>query len=346
MPGSDDLHGHAWVVRSFGAPEAMRWTATTTPAPPPGHARLRVLAVGVSFTDLMARQGEYLLQRKTPFTPGYELVAEVVDHEPSEQDPVVLPAGTLVAAALPKMAAYTEYLTLPAWQLIPLPEGLDPVLAAAVPLDYLTALSLLETHGRVSRGDTVLIQGASGGVGQAVSQLGRLAGLRMYGTASAPGAAQRLARSGVTHIDYRTQDFERVVRAAEPDGIQAVFDHIGGPNLRKGHRLLAPGGALVSYAFTGRPGHMMRDTVIGAARVTLMNLRPGRRAALCMVPKEVRADHDWYRTALARLLASARDGSLSPTVAAVRPLQEAPEVHRALERRELTGKAVLTVASR
>jgi NADPH:quinone reductase-like Zn-dependent oxidoreductase len=77
-----------------------------------GHARVRVLAVGVGLTDLMARRGDYLLQRKLPFTPGYEFVGEVVNHE--ELEP-----GTLVAAALPRMGAYAEYVVLPSWLLVP-----------------------------------------------------------------------------------------------------------------------------------------------------------------------------------------------------------------------------------
>ncbi|RVU27792.1 hypothetical protein EOT10_05745 [Streptomyces antnestii] len=112
----------------------------------------------------------------------------------------------------------------------------------------------------------------------------------------------------------------------------------------RGYRLRAPGGVLVSYAFSGRPGRMVADTVRGAARVKLMNLRPGRRAALSMVPNELSADHTWYRESLRRLLAMAADGSIDTAVGAVRPLTEAADVHRALERRELTGKAVLTPA--
>jgi NADPH:quinone reductase-like Zn-dependent oxidoreductase len=287
----------------------------------------------------MARSGDYLLQRRVPFTPGYELVGEVVDTHGAGTEP-----GTLVAAALPRMGAYAEYVVLPDWLLVPLPDGLDPRLAAAVPLDFLTALSVLETHGRVARGDTVLIQGAGGGVGRALSQLGRRSGLRMYGTASAPGSAERLAGYGVEHIDYRRQDFEAVVREREPDGIQAVFDHIGGANLARSHRLLAPGGTLVSYAFAGRPGRMVGDTVRGAAQVKLMNLRPGRRAALCMVPRELNANRTWYRAGLTRLLALARSGAIDPGVAAYRPLAEAADVHAALERRETTGKFVLTTS--
>jgi NADPH2:quinone reductase len=327
------------VVERFSGVEELREAQTTVPAPPPGHTRVKVLAVGVGFTDLMARAGEYVLQRKLPFCPGYELVGEVHDAPGDGMAP-----GTLVAAALPKMGAYAEYVVLPNWLLVPLPEGLDPHLAAAVPLDYLTALSVLETHGRVARADTILIQGAGGGVGQALSQLGRRSGLRMYGTASAPGSAERLARYGVEHIDYRREDFEAVVREREPDGIQAVFDHIGGANLAKGYRLLAAGGVLVSYAFVGRPGHMVGDTIRGAAQVKLMNLRPGRRTAVCMVPRELKANHDWYRASLERLLALACSGEIEPSVAAFHPLAQAADVHAALERREITGKVVLTTA--
>ncbi|MEU7642255.1 zinc-binding dehydrogenase [Streptomyces sp. NPDC039016] len=239
------------------------------------------------------------------------------------------------------MGGYAEYVTLPLWQLVPLPDGLAPHTAAAVPLDQLTALSLLDTHGRLRPGDTVLIQGASGGVGRAVGALGAARGLRMYGTASAPGAREALARNGVEFIDYRREDFEAVLNEREPGGVQAVFDHIGGPTLRKGYRVLAPGGVLVSYAASGRPGRVVADTLRAAARVTLMNLRPGRRTALAMVPREIRADHARYRAALTELLALAHAGTTAPQITTA-PLAEAAAVHADLERRALTGKAVLT----
>ncbi|MFE6805116.1 zinc-binding dehydrogenase [Streptomyces sp. NPDC057696] len=329
------------VVERFGDPEALQTVEATLPALPTGHARVKVLAIGVGFTDLMARTGDYLLQRKVPFSPGYELVGEVVDFETAGQNPAWLKDGVRVAVALTKMAAYTEFISLPLWQLVPLPEGLDPHLAAAVPLDYLTALSVLDTHGRVGQGDAVLIQGAGGGVGQALTRLGELRGLRMYGTASADGSEERLARQGVTFINYRQQDFEVELREREPDGVQAVFDHIGGTNLTKGYRLLAPGGVLVSYAFSGRPGHMVADTVRGALRVQLMNLRPGRRAALSMVPNEIKTDHAWYRSALERVLGMAHRGEIAPRIGAVLPLMKAADAHAALERREITGKVIL-----
>jgi NADPH2:quinone reductase len=102
-----------------------------------------------------------------------------------------------------------------------------------------------------------------------------------------------------------------VIRASEPAGIQAVFDHIGGANIGKGYRLLARGGVLASYAFAGRPGHMVADTVCGAIAVRLLNLVPGKRAALCMVPRQIRSDHGWYRQNLRRLLQMAQDGEIT-----------------------------------
>jgi NADPH:quinone reductase len=329
------LSGREIIVESFGGVEVLRLRERTFSAPSTGHARVRILAIGVGFTDLMARRGDYLLQRKLPFTPGYELVGEVVDHEE-------LAPGTLVAAALPKMGAYADYVIVPSWLLVPLPDGLDPAVAATVPLDYLTALSILETHARVTTGDTVLIHGASGGVGQALSQLGRQKGLRMYGTASAAGSEDRLARHGVSFIDYRHQDFAAVIAEREPDGISAVFDHIGGTNIRKGYRLLAHGGVFVSYAFAGRPGHMVADTVRGALRVNLLNLLPGQRTAVCMLPKEIKSNHDWYRRSLRRLLEQVHAGELEVEPGATFPLANAADVHRALERHEINGKIVLT----
>jgi NADPH:quinone reductase-like Zn-dependent oxidoreductase len=342
--GYEEIRCQKIVVRHFGGIEVLDVAEARLSAPPPGHARLKVLAIGVGFTDLMARAGDYILQRTVPFTPGYELVGEVVDYrgDGSGPDPEWVTPGTRVAVTLPKMGAYSGYVVLPSWLLVPVPHGLDSHVAATIPLDYLTAVSVLARHARVAAGDTVLIQGAGGGVGQALSQLGRLQGLRMYGTASAAGSQERLAGNDVRFIDYRRQDFEEVIREREPGGIQAVFDHIGGANLGKGYRLLAAGGVLVSYAFAGRPGHTVADTVRGAAWLKLKGLLPGKRTALCMVPRELKSDHAWYRQSLRRLLDMADDGDIRAKVGAVFALSEAAAVHGALERGEIVGKVVLT----
>ncbi|HEX2297474.1 MAG TPA: alcohol dehydrogenase catalytic domain-containing protein, partial [Pseudonocardiaceae bacterium] len=123
------------TVERFGGVEVLRPVATRLAPPTPGHVRVRVLAIGVGYTDLMARSGDYVLQRRRPFSPGYELVGEVVDGDGTP--------GTLVAAMLPKMGAYTDHVVLPSWLLVPVPAGLDPTVAATIPLDHLTAVSIL-----------------------------------------------------------------------------------------------------------------------------------------------------------------------------------------------------------
>lgn len=328
-------------VHRFGGPEALTVQSAPLEPPAPGQVRIRVLAAGVGLTDVMARDGDYVLQRRLPFTPGYEAVG-VVDRAGTGARPAGgPPPGTLVAVALTHMGAYGEYLTVPGHLAVPLPAGLDPVTAAAIPLDYLTALSVLDSHARVRPGQTVLVHGASGGVGQALSQLGALRGLRMIGTASAAGSRAILEGNGVEFVDYRAEDFEAAVRRRAPDGVDAVFDHIGGAYVAKNLRLLRRGGVLVNYAFAGRPGHMVGDTVRGAARLTLSGLSPARRTALCTLPRQIRRDPAWYRHGLDTLLELARDGRIRPRVAAVLPLTSAGEAHRLLASRTAPGKIVL-----
>jgi len=348
----EDLTHLSYVVSRFGGPEQLELTETVTPPAPPGHVRLRLLAAGIGYADLMARRGEYLLQRRRPFTPGYDFVAEVVDWTPETEpgpgplsgpmpDPDWLQPGVRVAACRPKMGAYAEYLTHPVAGLTPVPDRLDVVTAAVVPLDYLTALSALEKHGRTRAGDVVLVEGATGGVGDALCQLGSHHGLRLFGTASARSIDRLAGYPAVTAIDYEQQDARDVVHAAYPKGIRAVVDHLGGPGLRANARLLARGGTLVSLAFTARPGHIMRDTVTGAIRNGLLGLRPGRRTSVCILPNEVGADPAEHATRLRALLGLAAEGTLQPRVGAMFPFAEAAAAHRAMEERKTIGKVLL-----
>jgi len=126
-------------------------------------------------------------------------------------------------AALTAYGGYSEYVFLSEGQLIPVPATVDPAEAAPLILNYIVAYQTLHRSARVKAGDRVLIIGASGGIGTAFLQLGRLANLTMYGIAS-KSKHHVLTKYGATPIDYRTQDFVEVIRKAEPDGLDAVFD--------------------------------------------------------------------------------------------------------------------------
>jgi NADPH:quinone reductase-like Zn-dependent oxidoreductase len=189
-----------------------------------------------------------------------------------------------------------------------------------MPLNYLTAVSLLERHSQLQQGDTVLIHGASGAVGEALCQLGKLKELTMYGTASAKHR-ERLEAYGMHFIDYASQDFEKIVTKSEPDGIAAVFDPIGGAYINKSYRLLKKGGVLVNYAFSGSPGNIMADSIKGFLNNLSKRLIPdGKRTDFCSVPEEVRKDLPWYHQSMKTLYELLEQGKIAPTISKIFPL--------------------------
>jgi NADPH2:quinone reductase len=339
------VSGNRLVVSRFGGADAL--VARSLELPPPGRDRLtlRILAASVGSTDLLARRGGYLFQPFPGFTPGYDFVGEIVEAHPSDADRLAdagLALGSRVAVCLPAMGAYATHRSIALWQAVAVPDALDTRTAAAIPLDYLTALSAFERHARVEPGAAVLIQGASGPVGRAIAQLASANGVVAYGTASERNR-ETVEREGVGFIDYSRGDLVDRMRELEPNGVDAAFDHLGGATLRASERTLAPGGIAVSYAFAGRAGRERRDAIAGGLRSTVRSiLRPGaRRAAVVTVPLEIRTGHSGYRASLARMLDAAVAGTIRPRVGRTFPLESAASAHRYLESGAATGKVIL-----
>src|SRR5512147_2397423 len=195
------------IVTHYGGPDALRVIEEECPEPKDGEVRVRVLAAGVALPDIMAREGIHPETPPVPFTPGWDLVG-VVDRlgngvsglEPNQ-----------IVAALPISGAYAEFVCLPQRELVPVPSGLDAAEAVSLILNYVTAYQMLHRSAKVRSGQRVLIHGAAGGVGSALLQLGRLAGLEMYGTCSSRGASAVTDLGGIP-IDYQHQDFVAEIR--------------------------------------------------------------------------------------------------------------------------------------
>src|SRR5262245_15226372 len=210
------------IVTHYGGPDALRVVEEDCPEPRGGQVRVRVLAAGVSLPDIMAREGVHPETPPVPFTPGWDLVG-VVDRlgdcisgiEPGQ-----------IVAALPIHGAYAEFVCLPQRELVPVPSGLDAAEAVCLVLNYITAYQMLHRSAKVRRGERVLIHGAAGGVGTALLQLGRLAGLEMYGTCSSRGASV-VSELGGTPIDYKHQDFVKEILRLTGEGVEVVFDPLG-----------------------------------------------------------------------------------------------------------------------
>jgi NADPH2:quinone reductase len=337
------------IATRYGGPEVLRVAEEECPEPRENEVRVRVLAAGVALPDLMAREGVHPETPEVPFTPGWDLVGVVDRVGPGVSG---LEPGQTVAA-MPISGAYAEFVCLPERELVPVPPGLDPAEAVSLVLNYITAYQMLHRSARVSPGQRVLIHGAAGGVGTALLQLGRLAGLEMYGTCSARGAPVVSELGGVP-IDYRDQDFVEEVRRLTGDGVDAVFDGIGGTHIWRSRKALRPGGTVVAYGLTSS---------LDAGR--LSSARSGRRNRLHGIPifavyiaggwllphrkRVVPYSIQWlkrrrpaqFREDLVGLLDLLRTNEIKPLVARRFPLAEARRAHELLGQGGVTGKVVL-----
>jgi NADPH:quinone reductase-like Zn-dependent oxidoreductase len=336
-------------VTHYGGPDALVVVEEERPEPKKGEVRVKVLAAGVSLPDIMAREGVHPETPRVPYTPGWDLVG-VVDRL-GDGASAVEPGQTV--AALPIQGAYAECICLPAGELVPVPPGLDPAEAVSLILNYVTAYQTLHRTAKVKPGQRVLIHGAAGGVGSALMQLGRLAGLTMYGTCSARGASAVTKLGGIP-IDYQQQDFVQEIHRLTGEGVDVVFDSIGGSHIWRSRKALRRGGRVVAYGLTGmlsggrlasgRSGgrHPFRGIAIFGLYILGSWLLPGRRR---VVPYSIqwlkRHGPAMFREDLMALLDLLKQQKIKPLVARRLPLVEARHAHELLGEGGVTGKIVL-----
>jgi NADPH:quinone reductase-like Zn-dependent oxidoreductase len=337
------------VVTHYGGPDALEVIEEERPEPKDGEVRVRVLAAGVSLPDIMMREGIHLETPRLPFTPGWDLVG-VVDRLGSGVSG--LEPGQVVAA-LPIFGAYAEFVCLPQRELAPVPPGLDAAEAVSLVLNYVTAYQMLHRSAKVRPGQRVLIHGAAGGVGTALLQLGRLAGLEMYGTCSSRGASA-VSDLGATPIDYQQLDFVEEIRRLTGEGVDAVFDGIGGTHIWRSREALRPGGTVVAYGFTsslrggrlasGRSGrrNRFREARIFAVYIVGSRLLSGRKR---VVPYSIqwlkRLRPELFRQDLVALFDLLQQQKIKPLIAQRFPLAEARQAQEVLGKGGVTGKIVL-----
>src|SRR6516164_8606280 len=222
------------VLPGIGEPESLQVRNREVGTPGPGQALVRVEATGVSFAEQQMRRGKYYDQPPFPFVPGYDLVGVV-----AQAGTGATPEGQRVAA-LTKTGGWASYVVLDAADLVRVPDGVDAAAAETIVVNGLTAWRMLHRTARVRSGQTIVVLGAMGGVGSTLVQLARHAGIRVIGTAG-PAQQNRLRERGAVPIDYRNEHVAARVRELAPDGVAAVFDHIGGPGVLDSWRMLARG---------------------------------------------------------------------------------------------------------
>ncbi|OXM69190.1 medium chain dehydrogenase/reductase family protein [Amycolatopsis vastitatis] len=327
------------VLPGLVEPDGLRVEHREMPRPGPGEALVRVEASGISFAEQQMRRGKYYDQPPFPFVPGYDVVGTVLEAE----DRALV--GRRVAA-LTKIGGWSSHLVVPAADLVPVPEGLDPAEAETFVVNGITAYQMLHRIAKVRAGGTILVHGASGGVGTTLVQLARAAGIKAIGTASARNL-DVVTALGTTALDYRG-DVPAEVRELAPAGVDAVFDHVGGPGIVDSFRLLAPGGTLVAYgsASTKDTGGNPKPAVLKlVARLLWWNALPNRRRTHFYNVWGGKRNLPRFRARLAEDLTAVFDlaatGALRARVAARMPLADAGKALALAESGTVTGKVVL-----
>jgi len=327
------------IITQPGGSDVLKVIEDELPEPAVGEVRVKILATGVAFTDVMMREGVYPGVPKLPYSPGFDIVG-IVDK--LGQGVAELTTGERVVA-LTIVGGYSEFLCVAARDLVVVPAGVDSIEAVSVVLHYLTAHQMLHRVAKVQVGERILIHGAGGGVGTALLELGKLAGLEMYGTETR-SKHELVSQLGGIPIDYQAEDFGDRLQTLT-NRIDVVFDSIGGGSLLRSYRLLRRTGRLVNYGFLSAfKGNKNKMLVIGATllQVKLLNLiSNGRRVSFYSIA-DYKANHpNWYREDLTQLLNLLATGQIKPVIAEFLPLTEARHAHELLDRAAVSGKLVL-----
>ncbi|MCZ7497337.1 zinc-binding dehydrogenase [Agrobacterium tumefaciens] len=311
-----------------GGPDVLVYEDVPDPTPKAGEVLVRIEAVGLNYADVMRRRGDdYPEASPTPFILGVEAAGTVA----ALGDGVTAPAVGTRVLVVPGAGGYAQYISVPAATVIPLPEGFDAVHAAALVAHGVTAAIALRKSGRLVEGETVLIEGAAGGLGSFLVQLAKLYGAgKVIAAASTPEKRAMAEKLGAdATVDYTQPDWPlKVKELTGGKGVDLILETAGGDVVNQALDALAPFGRMV---FLGQSSG--RSAQIDPWRLTVHNhsvIGMYVAAYAALVPETI-----------GELIGYLSAGKLSINVGAVLPLSKAAEAHRLLENRLTTGKVVL-----
>ncbi len=317
------------VCTKWGKPEELIVSEGPVPLAGAGEVVVEVAAAGVNFVDALFVAGSYQIQVPPPFTPGSELAGTVIEVGDGVEH---LAVGDTVLSSI-GLGAWATHVTLPADAAVAVPDGIDAVTAAALVQSYCTAWFALTRRTTVVPGETVLVLGAAGGVGQAAIDVARSLGARVLAAASSPEKLGDAAAMGAeATIAYEDEDLKERARELTDGGVDVVVDPVGGAHTEPALRALGMGGRLLVVGFAA-------GTIASLpANQVLLNNR-----AVLGVDWGAWAMHEpaAQRELLDEVLAAVADGTLRPPAPVERPLDDAAAVLRDLLERRLRGKVVL-----
>lgn len=340
------------VIHRPGGYAALRIESHRDPEPGLGEVCIRVRAVGVNYADCIIRMGLYESARKLvgyPITPGFEIAGEI---SAVGRGVTALAAGDVVLAVT-RFGGYATHVTVPTAQVFRIPRGLGVHAAAALPTAFLTAYFALHELAHVRRGETILVHAAAGGVGSALTRLGKRAGCRVVGVVGRTDKVEAARAQGCDVVlDKSREPLFRRAREEAPAGYDVVLDANGAETLKQSYEHLASPGKLVVYGFhsmLATRGGFPNPLTLGLSYLRTPRFDPLRmtgenRSVLAFNLSYLFARTDMLRAAMEEILPAVEDGTLGLPPMTVFPFERVADAHRALEGRGTVGKLVLDVA--
>ena len=328
----------AVVIHEHGGRDKLILDDVPDPVPAPGEILLRVKAVGLNYLDIFVRRGMPGLPIDLPRISGGDIAGKVVELGEGVTsvkvgqriliDPAItMPDGTSGALGESATGGLSGYFAISADNAIPLPDDVTYEQAAALPIAYGTAWRMLITRGKLQEGESILILGASGGVGTGAVQIAKMLGCEVFAAASSPAKLQQLKELGADHlVNYIEQpEFHRYVRSLTGgEGVDVVVNYTGGDSWVRSLKAVKHSGRILTCGAT-------------AGFDPPTDIRYIWRREM-----DIRGSDGWRRQDLIDLLDAVRQGSIIPVIGAVLPLEQTAEGHRLLEDREIFGKVIIT----
>ncbi|WP_198117334.1 NAD(P)H-quinone oxidoreductase [Massilia rhizosphaerae] len=317
-----------------GGPEVLQPCERPVPTLKPGEILIRVHAAGVNRPDVFQRLGQYPVPPGASDLPGLEVAGEIVDGDLAGSG---FAKGDLVCA-LVQGGGYAEYCAAPLAQCLPVPRGLSPLEAAALPETFFTVWSNVFQRAALADGETLLVQGGSSGIGTTAIQLARALGHRVFATAGSPDKCRACEDLGAERaIDYKTEDFVPVVKeATNGKGVDVVLDMVGGDYVAREMSCLADDGRIVIIALLGgaRANVDLGQVLRRRLTVTGSTLRPRPVAFKEKIARELRE----------RVWPLLEAGRIKPVIHQTFPLEQAAAAHALMESSAHVGKIMLNVS--
>lgn len=317
-----------------GGPEVLQARRVPLPTVAEGQVLIRVHAAGINRPDALQRAGKYPMKPGMDPIPGLEVAGEVVALGPGVTRFAV---GDRVCA-LTNGGGYAEYCAVPAGQTLPVPDGVDWVQAAAIPETFFTVWANLFGLGGAKAGQRVLIHGGTSGIGTTALMLCREFGIEAFATAGSPEKCAAISKLGGQPINYREEDFAKIIAEKTADqGVHVILDIMGGSYLNGNISALAMDGRLVMLGFLGgaRANDIDLLAILGKRAVVTGSLLRARTATEKAAIADQLQEHVWPALSAGRCL---------PIIDKVYPLADAAQAHARMEGGDHIGKIVLQVA--